>query len=1350
MTNSFSKTQSIVCPQCSETFEAETWLIVDSSELPDVMERISDGTVHTISCPWCGSQGEQDSSLLIFRRVKSPHLFYIPAQNLTPKDFERDAMALLKTLKASLRLEWRDDWEQGMLTTSYRFISAELSDNRPAAFQEQARAEMEDLQRKDPEAFQQLVKVLQMTKQNPALVQQMQAFIQADTLQETRQAVEQNPRLLSEEGQSLLEGMLRIAELQHDHVGVNLLGSQLGILRTCRKLGVDLGIELLTRSRMIIDRIQEIPDRELDELSATILTFVSAKIWEKYNLLIHNPELLSDLADDLLVLLIGTALNEEDEDSRLAFEKNRSLLSSCREMGIEPGFSQILVLPEEFKTPDQDLPLRFRLELMHLSEHISLESPDVLSNSFANTVALLTAPRSRMAADFEDFDPQALHFIETFWKHILENPDLAKADLDFQSYVWRMAGALYDNLYQVSSNLAHLDRSIVFYRRAIGSGSLSLEDLFLIHVSLSNALDRRYEHLRLPGDLEESLQSIKQAMEVAQKHNLKELVIALSIFGDSLRKFFWQTNQLVHLEKAIQVLQQAIGRLGPNSAFPSIYYEALCNLSNVYGDLFEVTGQFEYLNEAVRTLQIVVDEAPHAPFLNNYGNLLMDRYKFVGKADDLDSAIKVYEKAISKISPNHHMTPAIYGNLGSALLELYSRTGQANDIRKAIALSRKAIKMLSEDAQGLAGIMQGLSSSLMQQFLHMKKKRQTLIDKAVWYARKTIELTGFESPDYGRYHITLGNCLKTRYEHIPSESDLEAAVDAYRKGCELGMNGLQLATLAAAQNWGQWAFQRKNWLECTEALGYARQVAENLIRNQTLREDKANWIGQINNLYTLLAYALIRSGSMAEAVEAIEQGRAQLMRESLERQRKDFGRLPELGFSDLHDHFVSVLQKEKDLQNLSPEHRKKDWLAQIESVRHEIEEVAQTIRNEVGSKYPEYGFFLHSLPFDEIQKQAQSSPVVYLFATSVGGMALVLRSQGLKVVELPEFTDQVLWNHMVGQDGTPSYIHALFTWRQQPSNPIYFESWKTVLDTSLAWIWRMVMGPLASELGDEANIMLIPSGLLGLLPLHAAWHQEEHTESGRHYFLDQYNVAYAPSAQALYYARLNINRPAESLLAIENPRGDLTYSQDAVKFAQLLFPSSLILQKKSTNRKTVLKDLGEYSVLYFFTHGTANFEQPLESGLLLADKESLTLRDMFNIHTNQARLAVLSACESGLPADLKQLDEVVSLPSGLIQVGIPGVLGSYWPVLEASTAILITIFFDQWRKYNLPAPAALSKAQIILRNAAHDPVARDYFKAFLSEHTAISTLGADIMYKQMHLSNFEHPFFWAAFAYHGI
>jgi hypothetical protein len=62
------------------------------------------------------------------------------------------------------------------------------------------------------------------------------------------------------------------------------------------------------------------------------------------------------------------------------------------------------------------------------------------------------------------------------------------------------------------------------------------------------------------------------------------------------------------------------------------------------------------------------------------------------------------------------------------------------------------------------------------------------------------------------------------------------------------------------------------------------------------------------------------------------------------------------------------------------------------------------------------------------------------------------------------------------------------------------------------------------------RIVIIPQGGLQLLPLHAAWYQEN---GRKHYFIDDFAISYAPSLSvlALAHKRLNGRTGQKALIA---------------------------------------------------------------------------------------------------------------------------------------------------------------------------------------------------------------------------
>jgi CHAT domain-containing protein len=294
------------------------------------------------------------------------------------------------------------------------------------------------------------------------------------------------------------------------------------------------------------------------------------------------------------------------------------------------------------------------------------------------------------------------------------------------------------------------------------------------------------------------------------------------------------------------------------------------------------------------------------------------------------------------------------------------------------------------------------------------------------------------------------------------------------------------------------------------------------------------------------------------------------------------------------------------------------------------------------------------------------------------------------------------------------------------------------------------MAPILVALHGEKAVTLIPSGYLSLLPLHAAWREDEQGQMQRRYVLDDLCVTYAPSAQALYYAHLAENRPAETVLAVDNPDGSLTFTEAEIQEVLAHFPQAVHLQRTEATKGAVCRAIPRVNILHFSTHGMAGWGSADQSRLKLAD-DNLTLPEIFDLHLENARLAILSACETGV-AGTNLLDEVVSLPSGWMQAGVPGVIGSLWSVNDISTAMLMAHFYDLWRDGGLAPPEALRRAQLWLRDLARDETNLSELEAQLPEAQGeqLATKQADIFYKAALLRDFSHPFYWAAFTYTGL
>ncbi|WP_155745980.1 CHAT domain-containing protein [Scytonema sp. UIC 10036] len=316
--------------------------------------------------------------------------------------------------------------------------------------------------------------------------------------------------------------------------------------------------------------------------------------------------------------------------------------------------------------------------------------------------------------------------------------------------------------------------------------------------------------------------------------------------------------------------------------------------------------------------------------------------------------------------------------------------------------------------------------------------------------------------------------------------------------------------------------------------------------------------------------------------------------------------------------------------------------------------------------------------------------------------------------------------------------------------------------------WKNSLAPRLSRLAlilrlDEilklvptcSRLVLIPHTVLHLFPLHAL--PLANGDFLCNIFPD--GVSYAPSCQLLQQVQLRQRSIFQSIFAIQNPTGDLSYTDIEVNSILNFFSSHIVLRKNQATKAALLhqmSQLREANSLHFACHGSFNLNFPQDSCLILAESvdknhlldfsKCLTLGNLFerNFELDQCRLVVLSACETGLVDFTNMSDEYISLPSGFLYAGSVSVVSSLWTVDDLSAAFLM-IKFSQNLSANLSVTLALQQAQNWLRN-----VTKKQLDQWVTEENLLNpTTKIQLRRRLNELANdaqpFKNPFYWAAF-----
>jgi len=291
-----------------------------------------------------------------------------------------------------------------------------------------------------------------------------------------------------------------------------------------------------------------------------------------------------------------------------------------------------------------------------------------------------------------------------------------------------------------------------------------------------------------------------------------------------------------------------------------------------------------------------------------------------------------------------------------------------------------------------------------------------------------------------------------------------------------------------------------------------------------------------------------------------------------------------------------------------------------------------------------------------------------------------------------------------------SYLNALTTERVSPA------ATTISLGTRL---FETLLGPVVKTFHPGEVICIIPDKFLYRLPFGALISPE----SGR-YVVEDMTMFYAPSLNVLwhcYEASLTKTQSGQgTILSIGNPtfdrkeHPDLSPLRDAEKEARAVsrfYDRSVLLLGAEANKERVMREMDSAEVIHFAGHYVIDGSSPLMSRMLLAGGD-LSAFEIAGKHLNQTKLAVLSACQTGLD---KYYDSEgpVGLARSFIAAGVPMVVASEWPVDSDVTAVLMTSFHRN-RRSGLNTFESLRKAQMQMLHGPDElHHAAYYWAAFL-------------------------------------
>jgi hypothetical protein len=560
------------------------------------------------------------------------------------------------------------------------------------------------------------------------------------------------------------------------------------------------------------------------------------------------------------------------------------------------------------------------------------------------------------------------------------------------------------------------------------------------------------------------------------------------------------------------------------------------------------------------------------------------------------------------------------------------------------------------------------------------------------------QLSAMETPVDGEESLTLHGMRALAYDNVslldPADvAALELAIDAYRRClAEIGQDG---GTLLAEQATSLAAALRRRGRpdDFAESRRLARQVVENAAWRVLIQSESEHAM-EIARTATDAADRLtgwcVDDGAVAELVQIVDARRSLVLR-SANTTRSVSAQLGTLGQDGLALEWEATGGADEPL---IPGHGGPGtgWGALRRKVLRVLAQDSEDLLSP-----PTVEELQHAL-------RAQGSDVLaYLLPANAhhGAVAVLVPAEGDPVVRpLPA---------LGRAEAVKRYQEAYAAWdsAEQAAGPEY-RRWVAELREVCRWAWDAAAGELLGHAGRDPRLVLVPLGVLGLVPWHAAYRPVDGHD--RHLVQDA-TVSYVPSGRLFCEAVARPDVSGDDAVLVGNPAGDLPDgAAEAEAIRDSCYPGGVFLGGTGQKRwwlpapagpgtPAQVRDhlRGPLGVLHLACHAFADVRSPLRSRIALSGG-ALSARDLLELSPArplELALVVLAGCTTQVSG--VDYDEALSLSATFLAIGARTVVGSLWRVPAGwSTAALMWLFHENVRRHGLAPAEALRRAQLDL------------------------------------------------------
>ncbi|MBC1193040.1 CHAT domain-containing protein [Microcystis aeruginosa BLCCF108] len=824
-----------------------------------------------------------------------------------------------------------------------------------------------------------------------------------------------------------------------------------------------------------------------------------------------------------------------------------------------------------------------------------------------------------------------------------------------------------------------------------------------------------------------------------------------------------EENKAENLEIAIACCQASLQVVNSDN-FPIHWAKTQNTLGNVYqarikGDKAENLEIAITCFEAALKIYTIERERfaqKWAMSQMNLGNVYHDRIKGK-KAENQEKAIDCFKASLELVKPDDFPLEfaKLQNNLGSAYHNRISEDREQN-LENAITCYKEALKVHTFDEFPY-------DWALTQQNLGTTYNERVKEDKA---ENLEVAITCFESAlrtftrekfpyEWATTQFNLGNAYHDRMKGDKAKN-LELAITANENALTVQtVEALPEKCFKTAHNLGFYGYNAKNWQIAIKGFVLAVKAAETIrieavtgYRKQEILSDAIQSYGGLVLTYLNLYYIENNLQHLKTALEYIERSKGRNLVELMTQKNLQPQGVSQQIKVQLDELKQRVVNEQIRLQHQSINHNsmRSDHLTPYVQDHSHLKEYQQDLDDFIAREIKDPLFSLtqkvEPIPFTEIQALTDAETcLLQWYITFEKILAFVVSADG----------EVKVWQS--SENDKNQFLDTFNNYRQLYYSKNGKQEWRNQLSNLLQTFADILhINDILALIPDTCQrLIIIPHLFLHILPIHAF------PINKNQILQDKYNIQYAPSCQILQKISQTFHHSEfNKLFAIQNPTKDLFYTDLEVNILSTFFTEPQVIAQDNATKNAVLPHLksSDNHCYHFSCHGGFNPANPLESALFLANKEPLTLGEIFELRLHKCRLITLSACETGL-IDLNSIsDEYIGLPSGFLFAGSPSVVSSLWTVNDLSTSFLMIklyeILFDENQQVSVPV--ALKMAQNWLKNLTSEQfiLEADSMIDKLCHDKPRTAKSYKESARQLLVQNpeeypFKNPFYWAAF-----